>query len=1118
MQVRPGEFELTVEARGPSPLAEVHLGERAAPWPPQEVWSFHGEDRLRVVSVEGVTLTDPAQADVPQDWRTLPAYRMQADSVLRLLERSRGLSAADANQLRLQRTAWLDFSGAGFTVVDHIGGKMRQGWRLDMQAPYALAGARTEDNEWLLVTSAPQAGLSGLEVRDTEVNLTTVARVARSGDAQPATGWGERFTQASGRLIMAPGYRLLAAIGPDSVPGAWLERWRLLDIFAVLLIGTVAWRIFGLRIALIAVATVALTHQEADSATWLWLNLLVALALLRAAPEGRLQQWAGAYRLIAIALLIVVLIPFAITQARLSVYPQLEFAADTYPQGADVNLDIAQPERAAVAPPPAPAGGISSTRSLTRVQTNEVVVTAEKRTAQPAGYEPGVQVQAGPGLPDWHYREYDYSWSGPVEEGATVRFIISPPWVTSLWRIAGVALSALLLWQLARGALRGFTGWLPRSQTQGLAVLLLALAGWSGAPRAQAAATPDPQILGDLRTRLLANPKCTPDCAAVVSAQVTAGARLSVVLSVSALDRVGVALPGADPGWAPDLVQVDGTAAGWVYRDPRGVRYVSLSPGRHAVRIEGPLGGIDGVVLAFPLAPQLIDVSAEGWDITGVTGRRLVSGALQLVRHHAASAAVPGGRQEEFPPFVSVDRLFHLAHDWTIDTTVARIAPKSSAFTVKLPLLPEEAVTTPGLEANQNTLVVGVGAGEDSTAFSSVIPISQVLELSAAAEGPYSEHWRFDVARTWHVDFAGVPPVAPEDAGVWLFEYYPRPGEHLQLRISRPAPLAGTSVAFDRLQLETHVGKRSSDVSLTLNYRSTQGGPQVLQLPPQSQVTTVQSDGVAVALRPEHDELSLSALPGAHTWTINWQSPAGVTLLTRSPALVLSAPASNLDVTLQLPQDRWVLYTFGAGVGPAILYWGELLVFIASAWFLGRSRLTPLPARDWLLLGFGLSTFSWSVLLLFAAFMAVFQWRSRQLAPADDSRFNALQVALALLAVAALLAVVAAGPRGHLGHPHKRIAGAGAYGQLRWFIDQSQRQLPRTWRAVGAAVVVQARDARLGAVAVLRAHALGQVGMAGVHLRGSVAPSRAAARCAAPRGSREDLSAQVSYSERRRSR
>ena len=175
-------------------------------------------------------------------------------------------------------------------------------------------------------------------MRDTEVNLTAVSRLPRSGDsAQPATGWGERFTQVSGRLIMAPGYRLLAALGPDAAPQAWLERWRLLDIFALLLIATVAWRTLGVRIALIAVVTVALTHQEADSATWLWLNLLVALALLRAAPEGRLRL-CGAYRLIAIALLIVVLVPFAIVQARLALYPQLEFVAGKlHPWGALVN-------------------------------------------------------------------------------------------------------------------------------------------------------------------------------------------------------------------------------------------------------------------------------------------------------------------------------------------------------------------------------------------------------------------------------------------------------------------------------------------------------------------------------------------------------------------------------------------------------------------------------------------------------------------------------------------------------------------------------------------------------------------------------------------------------------
>ena len=84
-----------------------------------------------MVSVEGVESTDPAQANVPGDWHDLPAFHMTADATLNIIERSRGLSAQDGNQLELRRTAWLDFSGDGYTVVDSIGGAcVRAGaWR-----------------------------------------------------------------------------------------------------------------------------------------------------------------------------------------------------------------------------------------------------------------------------------------------------------------------------------------------------------------------------------------------------------------------------------------------------------------------------------------------------------------------------------------------------------------------------------------------------------------------------------------------------------------------------------------------------------------------------------------------------------------------------------------------------------------------------------------------------------------------------------------------------------------------------------------------------------------------------------------------------------------------------
>ena len=1053
VQVRPGEFSVTLEARGPSPVSEVALGQRSPPWPNEEVWSFASDDRLRVAAIEGVAAIDPAQADVPQEWRNLPAYRMSPAATLRVVERSRGLSAADGNELQLQRTAWLDFGGKGYTIVDRLSGAMRQGWRLDLEAPYSLRSARTTSEEPLLVTAGLTPGLTGVELRGSQLDLTAVSRLERAGGSMPATGWRTRLTGVSGSLVMAPGYRLLAAFGPDSAPQAWLERWRLLDIFVVLLTATVAWRMLGVRAAVIALAASVLTHQEAGAPTWLWLAVLVSLALERAAPAGRLRDWARAARILALALLLLALVPFAITQVRLAVYPQLEAAyqgdvAGGAPAARAVVTELKE-ERSqdTLARRAGIAGLASKLQPEAAPRVEEVVTTAARRAGEQdfARYEPGAVIQAGPGVPAWSYHVYPFSWSGAVEENATARFLISPPWMTRLWRLFGLLLAALFVLELTRRELPVLPDFWRQRPTAAVGMVLAGMALTCAAiPAARAASTPDPVLIDQLRTELLAAPKCAPDCAAVLSAEVTVGgARLSVVLNVSALDPVGLALPGADPAWTPDLVQVDGAAA-WVQRSPRGIRYVSLTRGRHVVRIEGPLEPIAALSLAFPFPPHVVDVHAPDWDVGGVTERRLMSGALELARKRAVGTTPsPGARQEEFPPFVEVNRLFHLSRDWTVSTTVTRIAPKSAAFTVNLPLLPEEAVTTAGLRASGASVAVGLAAGEASQSFSSTLPRRDALELVAARDDSHSERWQFEVAPTWHAEFSGVPAVAPEqETPNWIFEYYPRPGERLSVKVTRPAAAAGGTLAFDGITLETVAGTRSSDTSLQLHYRSTQGGRQTLHIPADAVVTRVLSDGQPIALRPEHGELSMSALPGAHTWSVSWRSPAGVSFVTRSPQVSHSAPASNLRLFLRLPEDRWVLYAFGPGVGPAVLYWGELLVFIAAAWWIGRSKLTPLPARDWLLLGLGLSTFSWLVLGLFAVFIALFQWRAQHPAPPKRRRFNLLQLLSAFIAVVAILAVVAAVPQGLLAHPDMRIEPIGSAGDLAWFVDQAAEHVP----------------------------------------------------------------------------
>ncbi len=67
VQLRPGNFKLTLEARVQPSRPASPRPAAAAPWPEEEIWSFQGIDRLRVAAAEGAESIDPTQADVRGD-------------------------------------------------------------------------------------------------------------------------------------------------------------------------------------------------------------------------------------------------------------------------------------------------------------------------------------------------------------------------------------------------------------------------------------------------------------------------------------------------------------------------------------------------------------------------------------------------------------------------------------------------------------------------------------------------------------------------------------------------------------------------------------------------------------------------------------------------------------------------------------------------------------------------------------------------------------------------------------------------------------------------------------------------------------------------------------------
>ena len=92
----------------------------------------------------------------------------------------------------------------------------------------------------------------------------------------------------------------------------------------------------------------------------------------------------------------------------------------------------------------------------------EIVVTDAKSAANSMDklrseaqqrYAPGTLVQAGPGVPHWHYVTYPFSWSGPVDAAQSVHFIIAGPWLVGVWRVLSIVLLGALFARLMSGNL-----------------------------------------------------------------------------------------------------------------------------------------------------------------------------------------------------------------------------------------------------------------------------------------------------------------------------------------------------------------------------------------------------------------------------------------------------------------------------------------------------------------------------------------------------------------------------------------------------------------------------------------------------------------------------------------
>lgn len=1064
IRLRPGSWTLRFATLQNADVVSLPLPEIDAVWPTEELWSFQPHSGFRQVRIEGAEAVDPNQTRIPDAWKSWKAFRMIPGQALKLVTLQRGDPEPSPNQLELQRTAWLAFAGDAMTFRDQISGSLSRNWRLKVMPGYQL-GHVSVQGEPQVVTQ--MGGQQGVELRQSPINLQAVGQLR--GDlsrvmALPAVGWQQDMERLSLDLHMPPGWHLFAASGADRVSNAWLNSWQVWDVFLLLITVAALAKLRGLLVALVSGVALFLIYPEEPAILWLWLNMMAVFALLSVLKSGGFYRYCVLYGRLSTLALIVVCVPFLVSQARMALYPQLEkgyYASASGGQRVDY-----LPEAQELAPM---ASVALEAASVTRDMPKRLA--SKMKSPQPESAliatDPNSAAQTGPSIPAWSWNQASVRWSGPVSAEQTLTLYLMKP-IDS--RIAAV-LRLLLLLVAAAGLYRGWRSTGLQSQGSGPAAARVAgilvpvlLVSLSGMPDAHALASadavepagsvetlpgqgfPSEGLLQQLKERLVSAGNCSPHCVAANRARLQlANGRLALMIEYNALEAVQTPLPDGGSQWQLDGITIDGEPA--PVRREGSQLWLVLEPGLQRVLLEGSVTASEAIPLSFPTPVHNLAVVAPGWTVRGLDNGRIRGDALTLEPLNVQRQIQDDSQRlppNTISPFVAVERHLHLGLNWYVETRVIRLAPYQGAIKLRVPLLAGESVTSRDVTPVNGLVDVVLSPQQRSFTWYASLDKSTTIALTAPRDAPWVERWYLDAAALWHVKPEGIAPVKDSgNPGQWQPQWQPLPGDSLLLQVTRPDAAEGATTTIDTAALRINPGRQDTSYSLTLNLRSSKGTEQRIRLAEQARIVAVTLNGKVQPSQEQGAHLVVPINPGEHTLTIEWREPTQPGFRQRGPELVVDGQLANLDTTVEVPRSRWVLLVDGPRMGPAVLVWGELLVVILIALALARIKGLPLKTYEWVLLAMGLcagvlEAGIWVVLWFLAL-------RKRgELGNAEPGRwFNLFQVLLVMLTLIAVVVMVGVIPMGLMGDPDMGIVGNGSsHYQLRWYLDHSQGQFP----------------------------------------------------------------------------
>ena len=1106
VRVRPGTWELRLTARSTGPVAGVAFGQRAEPWPDEELWAFRGAPELRAVEVGGAPGIDPRRTAVPEDWHDLPTYRLAPGRRLQLEELSRG-SRTPSDLLRVARHVWLTGDGRTLAVEDAIEGFVYAAGRLEALAPGELGRVRLDHGirgdyrherpeelpEQVLTIPATGDDGTSLEMGSARPGVTVrpgplhvrAEVVYPGGRTLPAVGWNHPAERLKINLHLPLGWTLLAAWGTGHAVGSWSDGFQPFDVLLLLLLAYFTWRSLGRGPALALTVFFVLGLQEPFGrlATIAWLAFLASSSIDAAGRYSGAGRGRRALRWSVTVAGALLLSAFAAIQWRTGFHPEFQLPMPRAAYDALAESGLSNPGAYGIDLPPAESAWQSLFKAAPAFAEPEPLrVRDPGARPRPAALEE--VAQTGFGLPRWQGKTCRLYWDGRVSADQTVRLWLLPPAI----ELALSVLRALVAFALAAwlwGRRRSPDSTPPAATTPAAPAMLLAGVALGGALVAAPAVaeeppTPEPAVvapppapssvidlLPELEARLTRLPECHPSCVEVAWIRLApVGGELRLTAEIHASADAVWRLPGPAASWTPRSVSVDGVETTALRRGEQGFLTLRLSPGRHRVEASGPV--TDAVDLVMRQPPRRLELAGDGWELTGAAAGEPSPGAVRLDRLPAAGA-VSERADQTFDPGLELRRRIVVDMPWRVDSELRRQGSAESVVAVRMPLWPGETVTTPGIAVENGEALLRLEPGEAARVFRSQLEEREALRLEAPLDKPWLERWELECWRVWSCRAEAGLPGRLDRRGrpVWATVWQPWPSEALNLAFQRPRPAGGPTTTVDAATLLWTPGHDVAQARLSLDVRTSVAAERSVVLPPSADLERLTVGGEPWPMRFDDGRLRFTLPPGEHGVAIEWSEVRSAGWLSRPPAIEVGA-AANVQVAVGVPADRRVLAAGGPGTGPVIESWSWLVLVALAAIVLRRRVEAPLTVHEWLLLAFGVLQLPplsallpgrlprglddlggwppWSLGPF--AFAAVVAWLITSRRRSGSVWLRSLLGAFAVAALGVAVAVgLAAEPAAHVQQvgPEGIPLYTHTDVDLTWYVDRAEETLPRPW-------------------------------------------------------------------------